>query len=245
MKKDKQPKGKKIILNPEGDQVIIDPEKVSDVKEAAVLTMVQRRKRAINIRRKMPMLQHARELAAKKVAGKEKIARRSKSLARKYLKRRYAGEMGQSYQSLSPADKIVVDRLISAKSGASRALAARLVPRVRSAEVQRVLSGKRSSKYNIRPITSSYEHPDGELIEAAQQSIDQLINEIKMKGEDPCWNGYEMVGHKKKKGAKVPNCVPVKEGYTKKSPSQKLLDALKRIEARKKPLIPANSNKPK
>jgi hypothetical protein len=30
----------------------------------------------------------------------------------------------------------------------------------------------------------------------------------KMKGEDPCWKGYEMVGHKMKNGKKVPNCVP-------------------------------------
>lgn len=30
----------------------------------------------------------------------------------------------------------------------------------------------------------------------------------KMKGEDPCWKGYEMVGTKKKGGKEVPNCVP-------------------------------------
>lgn len=35
--------------------------------------------------------------------------------------------------------------------------------------------------------------------------------EEKMKGEDPCWKGYEMVGMKNKNGKKVPNCVPVKE----------------------------------
>jgi len=29
--------------------------------------------------------------------------------------------------------------------------------------------------------------------------------------KDPCWKGYEMVGHKKKGGRKVPNCVPKKE----------------------------------
>lgn len=28
-----------------------------------------------------------------------------------------------------------------------------------------------------------------------------------MKGEDPCWDDYEMVGHKMKDGKKVPNCV--------------------------------------
>ena len=30
----------------------------------------------------------------------------------------------------------------------------------------------------------------------------------KMKGEDPCWDGYHMVGKKKKNGKEVPNCVP-------------------------------------
>ena len=36
----------------------------------------------------------------------------------------------------------------------------------------------------------------------------------KMKGEDPCWKGYEMIGKKKKGGKEVPNCVPVKEEYS-------------------------------
>ncbi len=30
----------------------------------------------------------------------------------------------------------------------------------------------------------------------------------KRKTEDPCWKGYEQVGMKKKRGKKVPNCVP-------------------------------------
>ena len=34
----------------------------------------------------------------------------------------------------------------------------------------------------------------------------------KMKGKDPCWKGYEMIGKKNKNGKEVPNCVPVKEG---------------------------------
>ena len=29
-----------------------------------------------------------------------------------------------------------------------------------------------------------------------------------MKGDNPCWKGYEMVGMKKKDGKEVPNCVP-------------------------------------
>lgn len=42
--------------------------------------------------------------------------------------------------------------------------------------------------------------------------LQQMQEEAKkMKGPDPCWKGYEMVGKKKKNGREVPNCVPVKE----------------------------------
>lgn len=32
-----------------------------------------------------------------------------------------------------------------------------------------------------------------------------------VKEEDPCWDGYTMVGMKEKNGKKVPNCVPEDE----------------------------------
>lgn len=32
--------------------------------------------------------------------------------------------------------------------------------------------------------------------------------------DDPCWDGYEMIGMKKKKGKEVPNCVPQEESKT-------------------------------
>lgn len=44
---------------------------------------------------------------------------------------------------------------------------------------------------------------------------DHITREEKqMKGKDPCWKGYQMVGTKKKGGRTVPNCVPeqVQEG---------------------------------
>lgn len=43
------------------------------------------------------------------------------------------------------------------------------------------------------------------------QFKNENISEEKMKGENPCWKGYEMIGKKKVKGKEVPNCVPVKE----------------------------------
>ena len=46
------------------------------------------------------------------------------------------------------------------------------------------------------------------------KSFKSFLNEgenKQVKGGDPCWSGYEMVGKKKKNGKEVPNCVPVKE----------------------------------
>lgn len=39
----------------------------------------------------------------------------------------------------------------------------------------------------------------------------EIVEAKKMKGEDPCWKNYQMVGTKKKNGKEVPNCVPVNE----------------------------------
>lgn len=49
------------------------------------------------------------------------------------------------------------------------------------------------------------EHPD-----LTDEDIAKAEN-----GEDPCWEGYEMVGWKNKNGKRVPNCVP--RNRTKKS----------------------------
>lgn len=41
---------------------------------------------------------------------------------------------------------------------------------------------------------------------------DHYLNKIQdsLNEEDPCWAGYKQIGMKKKRGKKVPNCVPVK-----------------------------------
>ena len=70
------------------------------------------------------------------------------------------------------------------------------------------------------------------------KSFKQFVNEgenSQVKGGDPCWSGYEMVGKKKKNGKEVPNCVPVNEDWNKVNKqdrtdglSQKAVDAYRR-----------------
>lgn len=42
----------------------------------------------------------------------------------------------------------------------------------------------------------------------ANELLMSLVEAKKMKGKDPCWDNYEMVGTKEKNGRTVPNCVP-------------------------------------
>ena len=57
--------------------------------------------------------------------------------------------------------------------------------------------------------TVTYITQNGKLVPKPQQ----VAEEKKMKGPDPCWKGYQMVGKKKKNGKEVPNCVPVDEAF--------------------------------
>ena len=65
-------------------------------------------------------------------------------------------------------------------------------------------------------------HPNQQKLDVHEPEKDELTKkdfeklramgeEKKMKGDDPCWKGYQMVGMKKKGGREVPNCVPVNE----------------------------------
>lgn len=49
---------------------------------------------------------------------------------------------------------------------------------------------------------------DFKMLRAKKKTMEEAK---KMKGDDPCWKGYEMIGMKNKGGKEVPNCVPVKE----------------------------------
>lgn len=58
-------------------------------------------------------------------------------------------------------------------------------------------------------VSSSAHHP---YVKYATEETEIEEGENKeMKGKDPCWKGYEMVGMKKKNGKEVPNCVPANE----------------------------------
>lgn len=64
------------------------------------------------------------------------------------------------------------------------------------------------------------------LIKMEKESDIKEAKKYMAKDEDPCWKGYEMVGHKKKRGKKVPNCVPVNEAVRIQSQSGQLMNII-------------------
>ena len=88
-------------------------------------------------------------------------------------------------------------------------------------DIEKILSFKHQPNF---PKFVTGEHAwAGDHITTSKDDIEEVANfisgqfkekdlsEEKMKGEDPCWKGYEMVGKKIKKGKEVPNCVPKKK----------------------------------
>ena len=70
-------------------------------------------------------------------------------------------------------------------------------------------ASKRSSSKSLQTARDKFRKATSRNLGAASaESKARIKEEKKMKGEDPCWKGYQMVGTKKKGSREVPNCVP-------------------------------------
>ena len=67
------------------------------------------------------------------------------------------------------------------------------------------------SEVNEEPVSVSMRNDDGSITTTLKED------------ENPCWDGYEMVGMKKKNGKEVPNCVPKNESNEQIPSLQELL----------------------
>jgi nicotinic acid mononucleotide adenylyltransferase len=105
-----------------------------------VLSLDQRRKRALIMKRYSGKIERARELARKRMATTEKLKKRSFIQARDIVRRRVAGRRGAEYATLSPSEKIQIDTAVEKRKGAIKRIASRLMPQVKAAEYARLKS---------------------------------------------------------------------------------------------------------
>ena len=159
-----------------------------DLLNEAVLNLQQRQKRRVIMRKYKSKLARARQIAARKMAGREKLKVRAQRMARDIARKKFAGERGVKYHELGPSDKIAVDKLIDKKGALIKRIASRLLPIVQRKEVQRLQSFRQGQA--MKSIHSPKEKGMAESIEEAK-----LHN-----GEDEMITFKEMTQQVKRRG---------------------------------------------
>jgi nicotinic acid mononucleotide adenylyltransferase len=107
-----------------------------DLAEKAPLTIAQRRKRALLMKRIKTKLKIAREKAKKRMASKDKLELRSRRKALQIIRNRLSKK---PYNELSPSEKIELDkRLLRIPQSVIDRIAKKQLPIVRKAEMERL-----------------------------------------------------------------------------------------------------------
>ena len=115
-----------------------------------VMTLLQRRKAGIKMRRLKFRIQRARKMKKKRMATQDMLVRRARRQARTLIRKRLGGAKGANYSKLSPSERIQLDKRVSKKLPIINKIATRLLPRVKSAELKRLSAarGKKNESVN-------------------------------------------------------------------------------------------------
>ena len=153
--------------------------------EKKALTLVQRQRRARILRAKEPKMQRAKEVSQHKLASDEKLKARAIVKARNIVKMRFAARKGTPYTELTTSEKIQVDKVVDKKVKLIRRLAARLLPSLRKAEVNRLASfqsGEKLKHATAAPVNEEFNNivesldnkTSMQLVDIISDSIDAL-----------------------------------------------------------------------
>lgn len=178
-------------LHPHADEIIKHVQSVKETTEdifERVVNLMQRRQRALLMKRINPRLSRARNIAKQKLATDTTLKRRAEKRAKNVLRIRFAGKRGASYQHMSTSDKIGVDKMIDSKTKFIKRMALRLMPKVKQAEQQRLV---RVRTHHGKPpgmksfMAFSHEPTHGETLREMSQMVgyvekvyDALINKL-------------------------------------------------------------------
>jgi nicotinic acid mononucleotide adenylyltransferase len=109
------------------------------LSEAEPLTLAQRRKRGLVMKRYRTKIMAARERAKRKMAPKEKLLKRSRKRALEFIRDRLM--KNKKYSEMTPAEKIALDkRVMKIPKAVISRIATKLLPQIRSAERERLQS---------------------------------------------------------------------------------------------------------
>lgn len=144
IKKDDKKKGKKGIKNqvdfsPTLDEALEQLFVEIELAEA-LLSAMQRRKRAMSFRRNKAKVARGRRIAMNRRASKETLEKRATKQARNVIRKKIIKD--KSYNDLSPGEKAIVDARVQKRQAAIKRIAQRLLPKVRKDDAKRLSSIK-------------------------------------------------------------------------------------------------------
>lgn len=114
-----------------------------EIEEA--LNLQQRRQRGIVMKRYAKKIAMARKRTAGRMANSEHIEARARRAAIRMLRKRVAGSMGASYDTLSASQKMQVDKKVEEKKDLIGRIAQKLIPKIKKMEMDRLASRNSSS----------------------------------------------------------------------------------------------------
>ena len=145
-----------LSLTEEAVQELIEEDSLyEDYINERVLTLMQRRKAGLKMRRLKFKIARARRIKRKRMATRDMLQRRARRQARNFIRKRIAGKQGARYVDLSPSQKIQIDKRVQKKAAFINKLAMRLLPRVKQAELVR-LRRARTKKEQINTNFKDY-----------------------------------------------------------------------------------------
>ena len=147
------------------------------------LSIDQRRKRGLVMRKYQAKISRARELASKRLAPTERLKKRARNKAIELVRRRVAGRRGMEYSTLSPSEKIQVDKAVEKRKKAIGKIAARIYPSVKTAEFERLKSYLHGHKLDHLHSNSNVNEELNTLFEqhhtaVKPQTLGDIINEM-------------------------------------------------------------------
>lgn len=111
-----------------------------------VLNMQQRRARKIMMKRIKSKIARGRRIAKKRMAKPEKIKSRAQKKAKQMIRQKVAGKRAEKYKDLPISARIQIDKQVERRKGMISKIAKRIIPKVRSAERERLKKARETKK---------------------------------------------------------------------------------------------------
>lgn len=127
-------------------------EEMEELEERAPLTIQQRMRKSRQMKRLAPKMKRLRQIKKFRMAPVERLQMRARKLAKNLLRKKFAGKKGAEYASLSPSEKITVDKLVANKSSVIDKLAKRLLPMIRKKEILRIRQARQTKSESVEKL---------------------------------------------------------------------------------------------